>query len=208
MPQCYSGWVTWRNPLQRGKLPRVWLLSDVRNDAALADSLRRLPRGSGFVFRHYHLAPEERRRRFGVLQKLARARGHVVALSGDAALARAWGADAMYGPPSALRPAPGLLRLATVHSLSELGMARRAGADMVFVSPVFATRSHPGGATLGPARALLLARRAAMPVAFLGGMTAARAGRLVPHGWAAIDGLSGRAAGRVLHIRRKRAPLS
>ena len=193
---------------KRKTLPRVWLLSDARNDAAISESLRRLPRGSGFVFRHYHLESEERRRRFNALRRVARARGHVVALSGDAALAGAWGADAVYGPPAAMRHARGLLRLATVHSLRELGMARRAGADMVFVSPVFATRSHPGGATLGPARAMLLARRAAMPVAFLGGMTAARAGRLAPHGWAAIDGLSGRAAGQVLHIRRKAAPLS
>ena len=36
-------------------LPRLWLLSDERNDAGLEAALRRLPRGSGFIYRHYHL---------------------------------------------------------------------------------------------------------------------------------------------------------
>ncbi len=176
------------------KLPRLWLISDARNDAMLERALRRLPRGSGLVFRHYHLPPAQRRLRFDRLARIARGRGHVVALSGTALQARQWGADAIYGPPEAMRGANGLMRLATVHSLRELGEARRAGADAVLVSPVFPTRSHPGDAVLGPVRALMLAREAGCPAILLGGMNARRfrGFRGVPHahGWAAIDGLS------------------
>ena len=42
-------------------LPLIWLLSDARNDAQLEQALADLPRGSGFVFRHYHLPPDARR---------------------------------------------------------------------------------------------------------------------------------------------------
>lgn len=171
-------------------LPDLWLISDARNDAALEQALRLMPPGSGFVFRHYHLAPDECRERYADLTRIARAQGHLVALSGTPGLARRWRADAVYGPSARIAGAHDLIRIATVHSLRELGAAHRARADMVMLAPVFATRSHPDAATLGPVRARLIARHARVPVVMLGGMDAARARRLAPNGWAAIDGLT------------------
>ncbi|WP_126173237.1 thiamine phosphate synthase [Altericroceibacterium xinjiangense] len=170
-------------------LPRVWLLSDARNDAGLEDALARLPRGSGFVFRHYHLEDRARRARFAQLARIARARGHAVILAGDAATARRWGAAGVYGP-AALEPARGLIRLAAAHDLREIAAANRARADAVLLSPVFPTRSHPGAAALGPMRFRWLAARARMPVIALGGMDRRAARRLGWPRWAAIDGLS------------------
>lgn len=172
----------------RTTLPDLWLLSDERNDRHLDNALRRLPRGSGFIFRHYHLEAQARRERFQRLTKLARACGHMVVLSGDLRTARAWGADGTYGP--ARPPASGLLHLATAHDLAEIAAANRSGADAVLLSPVFPTRSHPGGTVLGPLRFRLLAAKAQMPVIALGGMTCATARRLGWLRWAAIDGLS------------------
>jgi len=177
----------------------LWLISDARNDARLAEALRHLPRGSGFVFRHYHLPPSARRTRFEQLARIARASGHWTALADEPALARQWGADGVYGPSGRVASAGGLLRIATVHSLRELGAAHRGGADLVMISPVFATRSHPGGKALGRVRALLLARRALASVVLLGGMDDHRARTLASRsltgraivGWAAIDGLAG-----------------
>ena len=68
----------------------------------------------------------------------------------------------------------------------------RARADLVLLSPVFPTRSHPGAATLGPVRfgSMALGRR----VAALGGMDAQRFKRLRylgAYGWAAIDAFTG-----------------
>ena len=119
-------------------LPHIWLLSDARNDAALDCALRRLPRGSGLVFRHYHLPEPERRARFTALARIARRRGISVILSGSAQLARRWGADGSYGRH-------GDATLATAHSLRELARARRA--DAALLSPVFPRAGHRAGRT-------------------------------------------------------------
>jgi thiamine-phosphate pyrophosphorylase len=171
------------------ELPRLWLLSDARNDAALERSLAALPPGSGFVFRHYHLAEAERRTRFAALAALARARSHLVVLSGDPALAKQWGADGAYGPPARIAGA-GILAIATAHDEAEIAAAASAGASAIMLSPVFATRSHPGGEALGAARFRALAGLSPLPAIALGGMDAARARELGWPRWAAIDGLT------------------
>lgn len=170
-------------------LPRLWLLSDARNDARLERALGNLPRGNGFVFRHYHLGDQARRERFAALAASAREQDHLVILSGPAELAQAWGADGIYGPPGKIAQPAGLLRLATAHDAREIALANRAGADGVFLSPVFPTRSHPGEGCLGPGPFHELAAQAEMPVIALGGMTAERAGTLQWPRWGAIDGL-------------------
>ena len=175
-------------------LPRIWLISDARNDAALAAALTRLPPGQGFIFRHYHLAEPARLARFRCLAKVARARGHVVILAGSVAAARRAGGDGAYGSADRLAQGGGGLRLVTAHSLREMAGAQRgqpgARADAILLSPVWPTRSHPGAKGLGPARFRLLAARALVPVIALGGMTRARARSLRWPRWAAIDGLS------------------
>lgn len=197
MARCYSAAMAKRHPV-----PRLLLISDARNDAFLARALARLPRGaqgqggaSGLVFRHYHLDPPARARRFAALRKLARAHGVMLIAAGPPC---GRGAQGRYGAPGTLARVPGQpqsgLRLATAHNGREIGQAVRARADAVLLSPVFPTRSHPGGRVLGGLRFALLAARCPLPVLALGGMDAARARRLVAphgpaHGWAAIDGL-------------------
>lgn len=186
MAALYNGSVT------RAKtLPALWLISDKRNDAGLERALARLPRGSGFIYRHYHLPGADRLARFRTLRRIAKARGHVVILADSALTAREWGADGIYGAPRSLVPRRhGLIHLAAAHSLGELGLAARLGTDAALLSPVFPTRSHPGGAVLGGVRFRLLARQTRLPVIALGGMSAHRASALEWPRWAAIDGLS------------------
>lgn len=179
-------------------MSRLWLLTDARTDAppdalshaGLDAALRALPRGAGVVFRHYHLAPDERARRFARLARLCRQRGLCAVWAGAPAKARRYGAQGCYGAAQQVAGGPAMLRLVTAHSLRELAAARRARADAVLLSPVFATRSHPGAATLGAVRWLLLARRSPVPAIALGGMNRRTARRLPGHGWAAIDGLA------------------
>ena len=174
-------------------IPRLWLVSDQRTDAELLRALDHLPRGSGLIFRHYHLPPAERAARFRALLRRCRQRGLVAVWAGNASTARCMGADAVYGASRQLACGPALPRLLTVHSLHELAAVRPARADAVLLSPVFPTRSHPGAATLGPLRWLMIARHSPVPVIALGGMTAHRAQRLPGRAWAAIDGLAGAA---------------
>lgn len=174
---------------QRHRLAHIWLVSDARNDERLDRMLRRLPRGSGLIVRHYHLGPAERRARFASLARIARGRGQTIVLSAGARQARRLRADGAYGEPARLARGPAVLRLVTAHSLREIAMARRARADAILLSPVFPTRSHPGGKTLGPVRFRLLAARAMLPVIALGGMNRHRAHSLRWKNWAAIDGI-------------------
>lgn len=170
-------------------LPDLWLLSDARNDAALERSLAALPHGSGFVFRHYHLAEDQRRARFEALAEAAHAHGHLVVLSDDPVRARDWGADGVYGAPERI-DGTGNLAIATAHDEPEIAAAASAGATAIMLSPVFATRSHPGGEALGAIRFHALARLSPLPVIALGGMDASRARELGWPRWAAIDGLT------------------
>jgi thiamine-phosphate pyrophosphorylase len=160
-------------------VPRLVLLSDARNDAALERALRALPRGSAFVWRHYHLPPAARAARLRALRRIAALRGVTVVVAGVG-----------YGPAQQLSRRA-RLRLATAHSLREIGAAARAGAHAVLLSPVFPTRSHPGAPGLGALRFNALARLSPLPVLALGGMTRRRLAHVRAHGFAAIDGLSG-----------------
>jgi thiamine-phosphate pyrophosphorylase len=187
MRACYSAAMLKR----QSPLPRIWIVSDARNDAVLERALLRLPRGSGLVFRHYHLAAQERRKRFASLKRIARRSQHLVALSAHPTTARRWGADAAYGPLRLLAQGPAVLRLITAHSMREIAQARRARANAVLLSPAFPTRSHPGAKVLGPLRFRLLAKCAGVPVIALGGMNAHRAKHIGASRWAAIDSFCG-----------------
>jgi len=176
----------------RQPLPRLWLMTDERLGPALFPAIERLPEGSGVVFRHYSLGETERRRMFDAVRAVAEERTLILLLSGRPEQARDWGADGSHGrgPGSGLRSAP-------VHDHRELRAAERAGADLLFVSPVFATRSHPGSRPLGLARFAWLARRTALPVIALGGMNATRGRTLASfgaYGWGGIDAWSGAVA--------------
>ncbi|RZL97768.1 MAG: hypothetical protein EOP68_26070, partial [Sphingomonas sp.] len=82
------------------------------------------------------------------------------------------------------------------HDRREAVAGARAGA-VLFVSPVFATRSHPGAGALGPVGAARVGRGLGLPMIALGGMTERRWRRIAHlgfHGWAAIDTWMGRPA--------------
>lgn len=166
----------------RHPLPRLWLMTDERMGDSLWDALERLPQGSGVVFRHYALDSAERRALFARVAKVARRRGLVVIRAGAERLGRdEAGVHGRRG--RGLRTYPAHSRLEAMHAI-------RAGVDALFVSPVFATRSHPSARPLGRVRLGLLIRGLRVPVIALGGMDARRARGLRDlgvYGWAAID---------------------
>lgn len=187
-----------RQPKSRPKppLPRLWLFTDERvADDILLASVRALPCGSGIVFRHYRTPEPARRALYERIGAIARRRRLVLLLAGTERAAAAWRADGVHlggNARRAIRRGRGI-RTAAVHDAGELRRAQQAGVDLVFLSPVFATRSHPHAPPLGAVRFALIARGARIPVAALGGMTPARYRRLRTlgaSGWAAIDGLA------------------
>jgi thiamine-phosphate pyrophosphorylase len=157
------------------------MMTDERQGEGLFVAMERLPATAGIVFRHYSLAVPQRRALFGRIRQAAGAR--LLLLAGPAETAAAWGADGSHGrgPGEGLRSAP-------AHDLVEIRAAEAADADLVFLSPVFETRSHAGAVPLGKERFAALAGATALPVIALGGMNAKRFESLSgAYGWAGID---------------------
>jgi len=170
-------------PHRQSLIPVLWLMTDERIGDGLWAALRRLPRGSGVVFRHYATQARERRALFRRVVRVARARGLVVVRAGERA---GFGGDGVHGGARG----PGL-RTAPAHDRREAVAAVRRGAEVLFVSPVFGTRSHPGGETLGARAARRVSQGLPVTVIALGGMDARRfRGMIGFDGWAAIDAWS------------------
>lgn len=166
---------------RRHPLPRLWMMTDERQGEGLFDVLRRLPARSGVVFRHYGLARPERRALWEDVRRIGLDRRLMLIVAGDP-LPGAQGCHNRRGRG---------IRTASAHSLAELKAAERSGANLVFLSPVHPTRSHPDAAPLGPRRFALIAHQARVPVIALGGMDAGKARTLGgAYGWAGIDAFS------------------
>lgn len=131
------------------------------------------------------------------LARIARARGLILLIGLDEALAAQVGADGVHLPERALGQArrirmrhPRWLITGAAHSLRAARRAKGRGLDAALVSPVFASRSPSAGRPLGVMRFSAIARRAGLPVIALGGVNARTARRLADTGaWglAAVD---------------------
>lgn len=144
----------------RQTLPRQWLVIAERTSDPLA-AARRLPRGSGILVVGTPLGARERK----LLERIAGHRGLGLIDEGDGKSLR-------------------------VHTMCELRRSGSAAAPVIFLSPIFATASHPRWMPLPRMRAATLARLSRMPVIALGGMSKRRfasVAKLGFHGWAGID---------------------
>ncbi|MCJ2137882.1 thiamine phosphate synthase [Methylobacterium sp. J-026] len=147
----------------------------------LAETVRAILDGGArwIWFRDRDLEPDARRRLGAAVAEAVRARGGVLTVGGDVALARALGADGVHlgggsGPEAiaAARSALGAAALIGVsaHAFQEAVRAAAAGADYVTLSPIYPTASKPGyGPALGP-DGLAAARAAGLPLVALGGI--------------------------------------
>ncbi|WP_294015750.1 thiamine phosphate synthase [Sphingomonas sp.] len=155
-------------------------MTDERLGDTLWTAIDALPRGSGIIFRHYATPPRARRALFERVRRCARRKRLMLVVAG---LPVGRGPMLRHGRSRTALTAP-------VHSRVEAIAAGRAGAALLFVSPVYPTRSHPGASALGPARFGLMIRGLKLPVIALGGMDERRwraLNRLGVHGWAGID---------------------
>lgn len=182
-------------------MPTCWLVTDAHRLADPLPAIRQLQRGDGVLFRHYELPPAKRLALARQVAELCRRRGLVLLVAGDARLARAVAADGVHLPQALIHQAAvarrGGLALVTAaaHDPGAITQAARRAVDAVLVSPVFATASHPGAASLGVLRFAALttqARRRGLSVYALGGITPASFARLrglALAGYAAIGSL-------------------
>jgi thiamine-phosphate pyrophosphorylase len=165
---------------QRNALPALWLFTDTERIPDPLPAIGRLPRGlCGVVFRHdgapgrWELARQ--------VAKLCRRRGLPLVVAGDARLAAGLSAGMhLRGGrwPSQVR-VQGLLT-ASAHTVIELRRAKAAGAKIIFLSPAFATTSHPESSGLNPVRWRNIARQTpGAKIYSLGGVTGRNAAKLL-----------------------------
>jgi thiamine-phosphate pyrophosphorylase len=179
--------------LNRGAKTGFALFTDERRIADPLPLLPLLAAGSLVVLRHYGL-----RGRTTLARKLARAcraRRLVLLIADDLSLAATFGAG-LHLPERRARDPGARIRLwhrrtgrpltAAAHGRDALERAAAAGADLAFLSPVFATASHPGAAGLGALRFRVLTRKAPLPVWALGGIAAKTLRRVRGSGAAGI----------------------
>jgi thiamine-phosphate pyrophosphorylase len=168
--------------------PRAWLMTDERMGEMLWTAIDRLPiKHSGIVFRHYQTPPATRTALARRIAAICHRRSLTLAIAADVELARSLDADLVHNPSE---PAAGLSFSRAVHSLEEARLANADGASLVFVSPVYPTRSHPGRKPLYRSQAVRIAKAAGVPAIALGGMDARKSARLERegfYGWAGID---------------------
>jgi thiamine-phosphate pyrophosphorylase len=183
-------------------------MTDQRRIARPDLVLRALPRGTAVVYRDYD--DPRRAAKGALLRSIAEARGLLFLVAGDAALAARLRADGVHLraddmrrparlgslPPSLRDDSGGAERIVTAacHSAAEIAQAATLGADVAFLSPVFATPSHPGAPPLGPSEFKRLAAASPVPVLALGGVDETNAALLAgPNvaGFGAIGAFSG-----------------
>jgi thiamine-phosphate pyrophosphorylase len=167
------------------------LVSDADRLADPVPAACGLPRGSAVLLRHY--GDPARVELARTLRAVCRARRLELWIGGDPAFAQVLGADGIHFSERALpacgrwnRPHPQLRITAAAHSWRSIVRAARAGADAVLLSPLFATRSHPGAPGLGRLRFAQLAHRSPIPVYALGGIDEHTAPALAGSGVAGI----------------------
>ena len=180
-------------------LPTLWWMTDSRRTPDPAAEIRRLPRGSAVVLRHYDDPGRDRLAQ--TLSRLCRVRGLVFVVAGSWRLAAAVGAQGLHLPESAAarglepggrlwRRQKGRLLTAAAHSPRGLCCARAISADAAFLSPIFPTASHPGRPALGMVRAAAMLRSIKLPVMALGGVKTGKKSALKRAGFAGLAGIS------------------
>jgi len=139
-----------------------------------------LPAGTGVIYRDYS-APA----RFDHACRFADfciEHNLIFYLAGDPSLAQRAGAHGVHLPARQAAQAPqiakGLLLSVSCHNAEEIQQAEDLGADSLFLSPVFATASHPDAAPLGVDVFKALAAESSTPVLALGGVSEDNADQL------------------------------
>lgn len=161
------------------RLPDTYLITpEPRDEAAFLEHLEaRLAGGIRLVqLRAKTLTEDAYRKLAAEALTLARRQHAILLLNAAPELARALDADGVHLTSARLmaleqRPLPkDKWVAASCHNEEELSHANAIGVDFVVLSPVLATPSHPGAATLGWEGLKRLCRQAQVPAYGLGGL--------------------------------------
>ena len=181
-----------RRGLRKALPPLLFFTDPVRTPEPEAIA-NRLPKGSAIVYRSFGALDAEAVARR--LLSIAKARGLILLIGQNAALARKVGAHGVHLPERLAhlalplkRAQPQWLVTSAAHSLAA---ARRARSDAVVISVVFASNSASAGRSLGPIRLAARVRLASRPAYGLGGISNPTVGRLLGAGLIGLAAVEG-----------------
>ena len=145
---------------RRQIMPAQWLVVDGLAGSALIKAIRAIPRASGILFLRKPESKDFRR-----VRHLARLHGLTLVEEQTRGASR-------------------------VHNMREVRKALQKQDSLLFVSPIYRTKSHPDWQPLPRMRAAALARLGKRQVIALGGMDKARFDRIRPLGFIGWAGIS------------------
>jgi len=175
--------LNWRDEKKR-PVPHFYMMScqeRLPDPRTVVDSL---PIGTAIILRNTD--PQKLEHLARSVLPHAHRRGLKVLLANNVRLALKLGADGVHLSEKTARCGPrrhvshqlDFLISAAAHSKRAIWWAQQANADVVLLSPVFATRSHVNGKPLGLLRTLRLAQTCSVRCIALGGIDALSARRL------------------------------
>lgn len=129
--------------------PTQWLITDSKTIDPIK-AAQKLPPNSGIILRDYELSAVKRFELGKVLKEICIKKRAPLLIAKDTNLALKLKADGVHFPEFAIKEIhqwkhkkPFWIITASTHSRLSVNRAKIAGADAVFLSPIFKTPSHP-----------------------------------------------------------------
>jgi len=153
--------------------------TDRKRCANLSLTIAKLPKNSAVIFREYDLKSDEREALAKEIIAICRAKNHKILIAKDLALARKLGADGTHFSDHDKLPLQIFNRQNyprkfifsfACHNFLSVIKLQKLEADLIFVSPIFATKSHPNAAPIGLRQLSKIIRYSKIPIFALGGI--------------------------------------
>lgn len=174
------------------QLPAFFFVTDPKRTPDPISIARKLPKGSGILFRHFGL---ENRFEVGLkLSKISKARELKLFVSYDTKLAEYTKADGMHWPKSKVflkkrSQFKNYMHSSSAHTHRQIRTALQNDFDACFVSSVFESQSSSAPTAMGVTKFRLMCQNSAIPIYGLGGITSNNAAKITKHaGIAAVSG--------------------
>ena len=134
--------------------PTLWFFTDPVRNPEPYNILNQLPKNTGVVFRYYNTP--KRRLKALEMADFCKKNNLTLLIAGDSKLALEVGASGVHIPEfnhlnlPYLRPSKSQWIIsASVHNMRMFKKVRSLGVNIIFLSPIFHTSSHPDGKPLG-----------------------------------------------------------
>lgn len=179
--------------------PALWLMTDSTRLHDPVTAVKQLPIGAGVVLRDYQST--NRLSLAHDLSRLCRTRGLKLLIGADPLLARQVDANGVHWPKWAIKRArlasrdPNWLITFAAHDKALLTAGKLCGAHAAFVSPIFATASHPEAQPIGITQLAAMTHTADLPIIALGGIDHRNVTLLKGSGVAGIAAITGLSPG-------------